>query len=100
MVSGLPELGIVTRHAPRPCVNANNVDVWPTVLTVRASVITFAKPVFSLAQFAPPSTLTNTPRSVPTYRRDELWGSTVTQCAGTSGSPVIPDPSIPTHVAP
>ena len=45
-------------------------------LIVSASTITLAKPVFSRAQLAPPSIETNTPMSVPTYRRWLSSGST------------------------
>src|SRR5580765_2341907 len=69
-------------------------------LIVSASTITLAKPVFSRAQLAPPSIETNTPMSVPTYRRWLSSGSTTIVWTGTSGMPVTPAPSMFVQVAP
>jgi hypothetical protein len=63
---GLQEKGMIgTRHAPRPWVKAKREGSVPTRPTVRASVTTFANPVFSMAHDTPPFKETKTPRSVP-----------------------------------
>src|SRR5919206_4898712 len=60
------DAGIVTLNAPRPWVKANSV-VTPLLFTAESdSTTVFEKPVVSRAQFAPPSSETKTPRSVPT----------------------------------
>src|ERR1051325_9499760 len=75
------EVGIVTLNVPRPCVNANS-EVTPFVFTaVNDSTTVFEKPVVSRAQFAPPSSETNTPRSVPTYMRWPSFGWMATRGA-------------------
>src|SRR5690348_9443346 len=60
------EVGIVTLKAPRPCVKANRLVTPLVLIAVSDSTTVFEKPVVSRAQFAPPSSETNTPRSVPT----------------------------------
>lgn len=55
-----------TRQTPRPCVNANR-RLRPDVSRISAShsVTAGPKPVSSTSHRRPPSTETNTPRSVP-----------------------------------
>ena len=60
------DVGIVTLNAPRPCVKANKLVTPLLFIAVSDSTTVFEKPVVSRAQFAPPSSETNTPRSVPT----------------------------------
>src|SRR6185295_327404 len=57
---------IRTLQAPRPWVKAKRVEASPGPRTRSSrSVGTFAKPVFSMAQLAPPFRVAKTPRSVP-----------------------------------
>jgi len=64
-----------TLQAERPCVNAYN-RMPPTLFSASASVTTFAYPVTSVYQLAPPSIDVNTPTSVPAYNRWVFAGST------------------------
>src|ERR1043165_2327680 len=80
------------------------VETPPTFLISSDLTTAFEKPVVSLAQFAPPSRVTKTPRSVPTYARCPLLGSITTLHAGISGIaltfPGVCDPSTSVQVAP
>src|SRR4029078_1200008 len=60
------EVGIVTLKAPRPCVKANKEATPLLLIAVMYSMTVSEKPFVSRAHFSPPSSETNTPRSVPT----------------------------------
>jgi hypothetical protein len=72
----------------------------PLTCTDRAQVGALAKPVFSTAHVAPPSSDEKTPRSVPTNRRLRWAGSMAMVFTGTSGSAPPPLPSSGDQVAP
>jgi hypothetical protein len=68
---GLPQLHrSVTRHAPRPCVKANNCFCPAGVRISDSHIVTAGpNPVSSVIHVRPPSIDTITPRSVPRYSR-------------------------------
>ena len=60
----------VTRHTPRPCVNANNCFCPAGVRISDSHIVTAGpNPVSSVIHVWPPSSDTITPRSVPRYSR-------------------------------
>src|SRR5687767_8789887 len=91
----------LTRHTPRPCVNANNCFCPAGVRISDSHIVTAGpNPVSSLIHVLPPSIDTITPRSVPRYSRCRSSGSTTIECTGMSGRPSRPEPSRLCHVSP